>query len=147
MFLFGEYTARLDSKRRFVLPTTLLSLLPEGHRGDFVLQTAPDPCLWLYPLQVWRNELEKIHQKINLFTPEGRNFLRLFQSGAQPVSLDTSGRLVLPKHFCDYANLKSELVLLGMKDRIEVWSYERYQRWKNQNDPHLSEWTEKFLGT
>ncbi|GIV22591.1 MAG: hypothetical protein KatS3mg025_0250 [Bacteroidia bacterium] len=147
VFLFGEYSARLDAKRRFVLPSALLSLLPEGNRTDFVLQRAPDPCLWLYPLSVWKSELEKIHEKINLFTPEGRNFARLFQSGAQPVSLDTANRLVLPKPFCDYAGIAAEIILLGMKDRIEIWAQEPYERWKSQHEAHLSEWTQRFLGT
>ncbi|MCX7606437.1 MAG: division/cell wall cluster transcriptional repressor MraZ [Bacteroidia bacterium] len=147
MFLFGEYSARLDAKRRFGLPSALLSLLPEGSRTEFVLQRAPDPCLWLYPLSVWKGELEKIHERVNLFTPEGRNFARLFQSGAQPVSLDTAGRLVLPKSFCDYASIDTDIVLLGMRDRIEIWSQTQYDAWKLQHETHLPEWTQRFLGT
>lgn len=146
VFLFGEYRARLDSKRRFAVPSVLLALLPEGARTDFVLQRAPDPCLWLYPLSVWRGELESLYQRVNLFTPEGRNFLRLYQAGAQPATLDSDARLLLPKPFCDYAGIQSEIVLLGMKDRIEIWAEDRYADWKSQNESHLSEWTQKFLG-
>lgn len=146
VFLFGEYRARLDSKRRFGMPGVLLALLPEGGRMDFVLQRAPDPCLWLYPLSIWRSELEGLYQRVNLFTPEGRNFLRLYQSGAQPVSLDGEGRLLLPKPFCDYAGIQTDIVLLGMKDRIEIWAENRYTTWKSEHESHLSEWTQKFLG-
>lgn len=146
VFLFGEYSARVDAKRRFVVPSTLLSLLPEGSRTEFVLQKAPDPCLWLYPLSVWKAELEKIHEKVNLFSPEGRNFIRLFQSGAQPVSLDTAGRLVLPKTFCEYAHIEGEVLLLGMRDRVEIWSQSTYQTWLAQYEGQFREWTQKFLG-
>lgn len=146
VFLFGEYSARLDAKRRFLMPSALLSLLPEGSRTEFVLQRAPDPCLWLYPLAVWQAELKAIHEKVNLFTPEGRNFVRLFQSGAQPVSLDTANRLVIPKAFCDYAGIQSELILVGMRDRVEIWAQERYKAWQAQHEGRLAEWTQKFLG-
>lgn len=146
VFLFGEYVARLDTKRRFVLPSALLALLPEGSRTHFVLQKAPDPCLWLYPLEVWKKELEKIHEKVNLFTPEGRSFVRLFQSGAQPASLDAAGRLVVPKPFCDYAGIVSELVLVGLRDRIELWGRERYESWQAETENRFGEWIEKFLG-
>lgn len=146
VFLFGEYRARLDAKRRFGMPGTLLSLLPEGNRTDFVLQRSPDPCLWLYPLTVWKKELESFYEKVNLFTPEGRNFLRLYQAGAQPVSLDSDGRLLIPRTFCEYAGITSEIVLLGMKDRIEIWSHERYETWHAQHEAMLPEWTQKFLG-
>lgn len=146
LFLFGEYTARLDTKRRFGMPSVLLTLLPEGARSEFVLRRAPDPCLWLYPLPVWRQELETLYEKVNLFTSEGRNFLRLYQAGAQPVSLDSEGRLLLPKPFCDYAGIQSEIVLLGMRDRIEIWAEPRYAEWKAAHETHFSEWTQKFLG-
>lgn len=146
MFLFGEYRARLDTKRRFVMPSLLLTLLPEGARADFVLQRSPDPCLWLYPLNVWRMELERLYQKVNPFLAEGRSFLRLYQAGAQPVSLDSEGRLLLPKPLCDYAGIQSDIVLLGMKDRIEIWAEEQYNTWKAANEAHFAEWTQKFLG-
>lgn len=127
------------------MPSALLSLLPEGSRTEFVLQRAPDPCLWLYPLPVWQAELQAIHEKVNLFTAEGRNFVRLFQSGAQPVSLDGANRLVIPKSFCEYADLRGELVLVGMRDRIEIWGQERYEAWKAQNEKQLPDWMQKFL--
>lgn len=147
VFLFGEYKARLDAKRRFVVPGALLALLPEGARTEFVLQKAPDPCLWLYPLAIWKAELEKLHARLNLFTPEGRNFLRLFQSGAQPVQPDAAGRLLLPKPFCDYAGLTGEILLIGLKDRIEIWDQTQYETWKTQHESTFSEWLQKFLGS
>lgn len=129
-----------------VVPSALLSLLPPEHRTHFVLQKAPDPCLWLYPLEIWKKELEYIHEKINLFSPEGRNFLRLFQSGAQPLSLDPANRLLLPKGLCEYADLNGDLVLIGMKDRIEVWDLGRYEAWKAQHEKDLNTWTQRLLG-
>jgi MraZ protein len=146
VFLFGEYSARLDPKRRLVIPNPLLSMLPEEHRTHFVLQRAPDPCLWLYPLTVWKEELQKLHEKVNLFTPEGRSFVRLFQSGAQPLSLDSANRLLLPKALCEYAGLNGDVILIGMKDRIEVWDSATYQQWLTTNETNRVEWLQQFLG-
>ncbi|MCX8113186.1 MAG: division/cell wall cluster transcriptional repressor MraZ [Bacteroidia bacterium] len=146
MFLFGEYRARLDGKRRFGMPSALLALLPEGARTDFVLQRASDPCLWLYPLPIWRAELEALYRRINPFSPEERNFLRLYQAGAQPVSLDSDARLLLPKPLCDYAGIQTDIVLLGMKDRIEIWAEPQYTAWKAENETNLTAWMQKFLG-
>lgn len=130
-----------------VLPSALLSLLPPEQRTHFVLQRAPDPCLWLYPLDVWKKELEQIHEKINLFSPDGRSFLRLFQSGAQPLSLDPANRLLLPKALCEYAGLSGDLVLIGMKDRVEIWDLGRYEAWKAQHEKELGTWTQRMLGS
>jgi len=147
VFLFGEYSARLDPKRRLVLPQALLSLIPEAQRSHFVLQKAPDACLWLYPLVVWKEELQKLHEKANLFIPEGRAFLRLFQSGAQPLTLDSANRLLLPKSLCDYAGLTGELTLLGLRDRIELWDADTYTRWTATHENKRQEWLQQFLGT
>ncbi len=146
VFLFGEYSARLDPKRRLVIPNLLLSMLPEEQRTSFVLQKAPDPCLWLYPLSVWKEELQKLHEKVNLFTPEGRNFIRLFQSGAQPLSLDSANRLLLPKSLCEYAHLTADLTLIGMKDRIEIWDSTTYEKWIATHENKRTEWLQAFLG-
>lgn len=121
-------------------------MLPEEQRTSFVLQKAPDPCLWLYPLSVWKEELQKLHEKVNLFTPEGRNFIRLFQNGAQPLSLDSANRLLLPKSLCEYAHLTADLTLIGMKDRIEIWDSATYEKWIATHETKRTEWLQTFLG-
>jgi MraZ protein len=83
---------------------------------------------------------------VNLFTPEGRSFVRLFQSGAQPLSLDSANRLLLPKALCEYAGLNGDVILIGMKDRIEVWDSATYQQWLTTNETNRVEWLQQFLG-
>jgi MraZ protein len=43
---------------------------------------------------------------------------------AQSISseVDRIGRLAIPKEFRDYAAIGSELMLIGLYDRLELWS-------------------------
>ena len=53
---------------------------------------------------------------------------RLFFSGAAPAQLDKLGRVVIPQYLRSYAAIDTEVVVVGLADRIEVWSREQWQR-------------------
>jgi len=55
---------------------------------------------------------------------------RFIGSGSVQVTLDKSGRVCLPEQMAEAAGIKanSEAVLVGLLDRFEVWSAERYQK-------------------
>ncbi|MBC7417861.1 MAG: division/cell wall cluster transcriptional repressor MraZ, partial [Pedobacter sp.] len=52
--------------------------------------------------------------------------IRSFTRGATILSLDATGRILLPKSLADYAGLGGEVVLACQLDRIEVWDKVAY---------------------
>jgi MraZ protein len=40
---------------------------------------------------------------------------------AYEVKLDKQGRFVIPEVLADYAEIKDEVVFVGLGDRVEVW--------------------------
>jgi MraZ protein len=63
-----------------------------------------------------------------------------------PSEIDKKGRLSIPKELREYADIGSELVLIGLYDRLELWSPSRWDayllRLKDQHDLLL----EKIVG-
>jgi len=51
---------------------------------------------------------------------------RLLASKSDQVTLDKSGRLCLPEAMAKAVGIDKEAVLVGMFDRFEIWSPERY---------------------
>ena len=48
-------------------------------------------------------------------------------AGAQDVMLDELGRVTLPKTLIEYADLKKDVSILGVGERIELWNSARWE--------------------
>jgi MraZ protein len=75
----------------------------------------------------WRLIEEKI-AALPQFKPEVKALQRIFVSGATECPLDKQGRIVLPASLRDYAELKKEIVFVGMTKRVEIWSKENWNK-------------------
>ena len=58
---------------------------------------------------------------------EARQFARSFFAGAQEIEIDKQGRFILPANLKTHADLKKDVVLAGVLDRIEIWDKERWE--------------------
>ncbi|HEY0978246.1 MAG TPA: division/cell wall cluster transcriptional repressor MraZ [Flavobacteriales bacterium] len=122
--LLGEYDVRLDAKGRLVLPSGLKKQLADVVSQGFVInRDVFRPCLVLYPMPEWERTNQML-RRLNRFVEKNMEFIRRFTSGATPLELDGSGRLLLPKALMDDPKLGKDIKLVGLGDRIEVWSKE-----------------------
>jgi MraZ protein len=46
---------------------------------------------------------------------------RYFFSGAAEAELDKQGRVMVPSSLGDYAGLGKEVVVVGIRDHLEIW--------------------------
>ena len=121
MFL-GEFSHSIDKKKRISIPTKLRKDV-----GSLIVITkGPDKCLFLYPIDAWRLIAEKL-SKLPLGQADTRNFVRFMLSGAQESDIDSLGRIILPDHLKNYAGISGKAVIVGVYDRIEIWSPERWE--------------------
>lgn len=122
----GEYELKIDTKNRVALPSVLRKQLSED-MNHFVISRALDKCLNFYPIDAWR-EVEAELNKLNPFVKKERDFARFVRGGATEVILDSQGRMVLPKRLMGYANISSDLILLGNGNLFEMWDLETYEK-------------------
>jgi MraZ protein len=124
--LLGEHDVRLDAKGRLVLPSAFKKQLSDVLSQGFVInRDVFRPCLVLYPMPEW-DRTERMLARLNRFVEKNMEFIRRFTSGATPLELDGSGRLLLPKALMDDPKLGKDIKLVGLGDRIEVWSKDTY---------------------
>lgn len=116
MFL-GEYQHSLDIKARFIVPARFREELG----GRFVATKGLDNCVFIYPLDEWKNIEEKI-RSLPFTRADVRSFARFFFSGAAELEPDKQGRVVLPQNLREYAQIDKDLVIIGVGPRIEIWS-------------------------
>ena len=131
MFM-GEYHHTIDEKGRITIPAKLREEL--GH--DFIVTKGLDNCLFIYPKTEWQRIMEKYKNLPN--TKNVRNFLRVFLSGAVSSELDKMGRCNINPSLIKFATLKKECVIVGVNERLEIWSLENWNRFMKDNEDNLS---------
>lgn len=122
----GDYTCKVDSKGRILFPSALKKQLGNGIGSFVVKKDLFEKCLVLYTDEEWENQNNIIRSQINTFNKEHNRFLRGFYRGTAEVSLDGSGRILVPKRLLDIVDVNKEVVLSGQDFKIEIWSKEIY---------------------
>ena len=94
---------------------------PESN-NKIVLTRGLNGCLMLYPLDEW--ERVKIGlMKYNVFDEEERSFMRQFMMYVHECDLDSHNRFLLPSQLIEFAHIKKDVLLLGMLQNIEIFSF------------------------
>jgi MraZ protein len=135
MLLTGTHPRTLDDKKRLTLPKKIREQLGETTEQLFVAQGL-DQCLWIFD----KGGLERLVAKLD-HTPatnaEARVFRRLFFAQMEAVDLDKAGRVLLPERLIGFADLKHEVVLIGVQDHLELWDAERWREYSERNGPRF----------
>jgi MraZ protein len=125
MFM-GEYNHTIDTKGRLIVPAKFRESLGE----EFVVTKGLDGCLFVYSNEEWVTIEEKFRE-IPLTTKDARKFARFFFAGAATCEVDKQGRILIPSVLREFAELEKEVVLVGVLNRIEIWSK---SRWLDEGD-------------
>ena len=128
MFM-GRYNHTIDPKGRLSIPSKYREILGD----DFVVSKGMDDCLYVYANEDWKVFEGKL-ASLPLMSEEARQFARFFLSGAQPVTVDKQGRILMPQDLRDFAGLEKDVVLAGTGGRIEIWSLEKWDEINSQAD-------------
>lgn len=122
MVFKGQYRHSVDAKGRIIIP----SKFRESLGDSFVVTRGLDHCLFVYSNEEWEN-IENKFKEIPSANKEARKFMRFFFAGAEDCEMDRQGRVQIPAHLRDYAVLEKEVFSVGVLNRIEIWSPERWQ--------------------
>jgi MraZ protein len=140
MFM-GEYHHSIDNKGRMIVPSKFRDDL-----GDmFIITRGLDQCLFGYPLSEWALIEEKL-KGLPLTKKDARAFTRFFFSGATESELDKQGRINIPAPLLQYAKLEKECVVLGVSNRIEIWSKQIWEDYFSQSEESFAEIAENMIG-
>jgi MraZ protein len=111
-----------------------------------ILTRGVENCLWLFPPEEWTIFSEKLIGSTSLFQEESRLIQRRMIAPAQETEIDKAGRIVVPPTLRDYAELKKECLILGLKKYMEIWSESSYQAYLGANEAKFKEAAEKLGG-
>ena len=129
----GEYHHTIDDKGRITIPSKLRYELGE----EFVITKGLDGCLFIYTKEEFENITKKYKELPN--TKDARNYLRFFLSGAIMSTFDKQGRININKPLMEYASLVKDCVIIGVNERLEIWSKDKWEEFLKVNSSMISD--------
>ena len=113
--LYGRFTHNVDAKGRLFVPAKLREKLGE----TFIAAAVMDRCVCLYAMDEWDKLLAGLAA---MPMTKARHLERYLSANAADVTVDAQGRILLPRHLLDYAELTRETVVIGAGNRAEIWN-------------------------
>ncbi|AUS09351.1 transcriptional regulator MraZ [Laceyella sacchari] len=139
MFM-GEFRHNIDEKGRIIVPAKFR----EGLGDSFVITRGLDHCLFAYPQSEWK-QLEQKLKTLPFTKADARKFTRFFFSGACEAELDKQGRVNIPNHLREFAQLTKECVIIGVSSRVEIWCKERWDEYYESSEESFNEIAESIV--
>jgi MraZ protein len=138
----GEFEHSIDDKSRLAVPARFRPALEDG----LVITRGLDRCLVIWDTDSWRVQAERV-RTLNPWQADARRMQRHFFSGAVPAQPDKLGRVVIPQFLRAYAQLETEVVVVGLADRIELWSKVEWERERAEAERNTAELAEHLAAT
>lgn len=138
--LLGTHTPKLDDKGRVILPSRFRDEFASG----LVVTRGQDRCLFVFS----NREFQEVHEKIKqtpMTVANGRDYLRVFLSGASDEIPDKQGRVTIPPSLREYAGLSRELVMIGVGNRAEIWDAATWNEYLENNEQSFSDVSEEVI--
>jgi len=142
--LYGEYEHTIDRKGRLIVPAKFRQAFKEHEVKTLFLTRGLDGCLFLFPEEEWRS-VEARFKQIPFTKAEGRKFNRIFFSGASEITIDGLGRLLVPRTLKEFAQIKEDVVIVGVSTRIEIWSKEKWHAFYEASRQGFEEVAERVM--
>lgn len=138
----GIYEHSLDSKDRLTVPARFRAALADG----VVLSKGFDPCVWVQTTEAFEKLSERFLSPHSPFGRDARQLRRRFHGGSFDDTLDSAGRIRIPKALIEHAGLSGACVVIGAGEYLEIWDAEAWAKEEEALDEAAPEIAEGLAG-
>jgi MraZ protein len=118
--------ATLDAKGRLSLPAPLRRAL-DVHRVGSIVLCCFRGAIWGWSPEDYERTVEDRMSGLDPFADDVVDFVHAVLAVSEEVSIDRSGRILLPAELRELAGLEKEVRVFSVLDRIEIWDETRWQ--------------------
>jgi MraZ protein len=123
---YGEFQHTIDPKGRIIIPAAFRDEL----EMKFMIAKGLEGCLFIFSLPKWNSLVEKL-ETLPLSNNKARDFSRFFFSSAAQCEVDGHSRILVPQDLRSHAGLDKDICIVGVGNRVEVWSRDRWEKYIN----------------
>lgn len=137
--LIGEFESRIGDKNRIAIPKRFRDEL----EGKLIITRGYENTLILVDEKRWKDLIKTIEIR-PLLNMNVRDVKRFLVGGAFEIEIDTQGRFVLNVLLKNFAEIKNDVVFVGIDNWIEIWSKERWIQKMDQLSKSVSDIAERL---
>ena len=135
-----EYHHNIDDKGRLIIPSKFRKEL-----GDkFIVTRGIENCLFAYSTKEWQKLVKQL-ETLPVTKKDARSFNRFILSGATEAEFDKQGRINITSPLIGYAELEKECVIIGVGDRLEIWSLANWDNFFDSAKDNMSDIAENLF--
>jgi len=123
---YGEYLHTLDKKGRLIIPARFRDPIQDMGIERFYITRGLEECLFMFAENDWRAKENKF-RNMSFTREKVRKFTRMFFAGAVEATPDKQWRVLIPDYLREYAGLTHSIRIIGVSDRIEIWSNNKWK--------------------
>ncbi|MCX7957789.1 MAG: hypothetical protein N3B13_01940 [Deltaproteobacteria bacterium] len=123
--LIGNFQFVLDQKSRLIIPSVFRNILLEDYSNKIVLVKGIRRNIQVLPEKLHKNIIEEL-SRFPSYDEDAEVFRRIYTTYAFDTEFDKQGRFVLRQDLKDYAGIRSEGIITGIGDRMELWAKDVY---------------------
>lgn len=127
-----------------IVPSKFREIFKEHYADKFYITRGLDKCLFVFTEDEWKTQ-ERKFKDMSFTRQDARQFIRLYFSGACEVTCDKQGRILIPQYLKEFAEIKEDVVIVGVSDRIEIWAKERWKDFFKNSLGSFEDLAEKLL--
>ncbi|MDA3902601.1 MAG: division/cell wall cluster transcriptional repressor MraZ [Desulfuromusa sp.] len=133
----GEYNVSIDLKGRVSVPASFRDELRQVYESTGLFVTRYKNGLVAYPPRRW----EEICANVFAMSPglQREANLRNRIAPAKECSFNAQGRIQIPQSLREHAGLDKEVVVIGMFEKIEIWSQQAHTLIAAESESMLDE--------
>jgi MraZ protein len=139
-FFSSYYEHGVDEKRRVQIPHRWLNGNKQMSFALLVWPTngIPDACILVLPPDVWQKLVLEL-KEMRFADPRSETLRRLIGTKSFITTSDKAGRICLPDWMTKAVGINDKALLVGLVDRFQIWSPERYKQIQAQDEKSSAE--------
>jgi len=134
---FGEYSYKVDEKGRVPLPPKLRREM----KDSVILSRGIEKCITAFTPPEWKRIADSLSSKA-MGPASSRRMNRSIFGSAFSATFDKQGRVVLPPTLREYAEIKEEVVIVGVNNSVELWNSELWEVEKQKSNEQVGQMLE-----
>jgi len=143
--LIGEYIHTIDEKNRMSLPVKFRKEMGK----KIIITPGLEQCLFIFTNKEWVKVSKKLSDSdsdLSFLKKDQRSFNRYMFGRAAEVEVDSIGRILIPDFLKEKIGLKNRAAVVGVEDRVEVWSEKAWKEQKAVVEKQAEQLAEKLGG-
>ena len=141
--LIGEYIHTIDEKNRVSLPVKFRKEMGK----KIIITPGLDQCLFIFTIKEWSKVSKRLSDSdsdLSFLKADKRSFNRFMFGRAAEIEVDSIGRILIPDFLKERIGLKNSAAIIGVEDRVEVWSEKTWSAQKEIVEKQAEQLAEKL---